>query len=214
MTVDSAGRGRVDEDVVLVDDAGDVVGWAPKHSVHHLHTPLHLAFSCYVFDRAGALLVSRRSLSKATWPGAWTNTVCGHPLPAEPIGAAVERRARDELGIGLVDLRLALPMFRYRASMASGLTEHEICPVFTAVAADLPRPEPSEVLSTRWQPWPEFRDDVLTGRDEVTPWCAEQVRQLDDLAAHPRDIREDWANLPPAARPGNAASGVRRNRQG
>jgi isopentenyl-diphosphate delta-isomerase len=201
MTLEPRSAAEGEEQVVLVDDAGVAVGVAPKGSVHGSETPLHLAFSCYVFDSSGALLVTRRSLEKQTWPGAWTNTLCGHPLPNEPIDAAASRRARDELGITLIGLQLALPMFRYRATMADGTTEHEVCPVFTAVTADPPEPAPAEVRAAHWQPWSGFRDDVLTGRTEVTPWCVEQVRQLAAIAAHPREIRADWAGLPSAARP-------------
>ena len=77
--------------------------------MHHASTPLHLAFSCYVLDESGRLLVTRRALSKATFPGVWTNTCCGHPAPGEAIEDAVVRRVGQELGITLHDLRLVLP---------------------------------------------------------------------------------------------------------
>ena len=114
--------------VVLVDDEGREIGTAPKISVHDADTPLHLAFSCHVVNHAGEILVTRRALSKATWPGVWTNSFCGHPRPAEPTVSAVRRRADHELGLTLVDVELVLPDFRYRATDASGIVEHEICP--------------------------------------------------------------------------------------
>ena len=79
--------------VVLVDDEGRQVGTAAKASVHTAETPLHLGFSCYLFDDAGRVLLTRRALNKKTWPGVWTNSVCGHPAPDEEPEDAVRRRA-------------------------------------------------------------------------------------------------------------------------
>ncbi len=190
--------------VVLLDDAGHAVGTADKATVHHGATPLHLAFSCYVFDRAGNLLLTQRAWQKPTWPGVWTNSVCGHPAPGEELDAAVRRRARDELGLSLAELRLVLPAFRYAATMADGVRENEMCPVLVAVADAPPRPEPSEVAATAWVPWGSFRDDVLAGTREVSPWCHDQVAQLSSMeagAGGPAGFAEgDPAALPPALR--------------
>ena len=122
------------EQVVLLDDEGRPIGTAPKSSVHGTDTALHLAFSCHVVNEDGQILVTRRALGKRTWPGIWSNSFCGHPKPAEPVLTAVHRRAEYELGLTLTDIRLALPLFRYRATDANGIVEHEVCPVYTARA--------------------------------------------------------------------------------
>ena len=101
---------------MLVDEAGRPAGTMPKADVHGPDTPLHLAFSVYLFDAEGHLLVTRRALGKRTWPGVWTNSCCGHPLPGEPSAQAAARRLREELGVRLVHSAGALPDFRYRAA--------------------------------------------------------------------------------------------------
>src|SRR6478735_3694933 len=122
-----------DEDlVVLLDDEGRASGAHPRGTVHHAATPLHLAFSCYLFDRAGRLLVTRRALTKRTWPGVWTNAFCGHPRPGESMPDAVRRHGRHELGIEVDELEIVLPDFRYSATDASGVVENELCPVWFA----------------------------------------------------------------------------------
>jgi isopentenyl-diphosphate delta-isomerase len=193
------------ESVVLLDEAGYASGIADKAAVHHAETPLHLAFSCYLFNEAGQFLLTRRAESKRTWPGVWTNTCCGHPLPGEPMDGSVLRRLREELGIGSAKLTLVLPRFRYQARMANGVMENEVCPVYVAYAADLagrssPDPDPAEIADARWVDWDEFREAVRTGRQPISPWCAMQLSELTALGPKPLDWSPaDAANLPPAA---------------
>jgi isopentenyl-diphosphate delta-isomerase len=185
------------ESVVLLDESGRAVGTMPKSEVHHHDTPLHLAFSCYVFDAEGRVLVTRRALHKATFPGVWTNSCCGHPAPGEEIRDAVRRRVGEELGLALVDLRLLLPRFRYRAVMG-GVTENEMCPVFVARTTDPVRADPDEVDEVAWEPWAAFRAGVLDGTRPVSSWCREQVREL---PADPVGAAEAaYDGLPHAAR--------------
>jgi isopentenyl-diphosphate delta-isomerase len=149
------------EEVVLLDDAGRPTGTAPKAQVHTADTPLHLAFSAYVVDPDDRLLVTRRALSKSTFPGLRTNSVCGHPGPGEDLDGAVRRRARRELGLDLGEVRLVLPAFRYRAEM-DGVVENEICPVVVCPVDDVrPAPAADEVEEVRWVPWAEFSAGVV-----------------------------------------------------
>jgi isopentenyl-diphosphate delta-isomerase len=166
------------EFVVLLDEEGRAVGVADKRTVHHQDTPLHLAFSCYVFDRSGSVLLTRRATHKPTWPGVWTNSFCGHPGPREDLTEAVRRRAGQELGVRIDDVRLLLPAFRYRAVMPDGVVENEMCPVFVATTGDPVRADAAEVDSFEWVDWRAFRASVLEGSREVSPWCVEQVQAL------------------------------------
>lgn len=164
-----------EEQVVLLDDAGDPIGTADKATVHGTETPLHLAFSCHVSDAEGRLLVTRRALGKRTWPGVWTNSFCGHPAPGEAIEAAVARRALDELGLTLLDLRLVLPDFRYLAVDASGVVENEVCPVFTARTLDDVLPDPDEVMEFRWADPADMAAAATRAPWAFSPWVTLQL---------------------------------------
>lgn len=179
-------NGGMDEPVELVqlvDDDGKPLGTAPKASVHTAQTPLHLAFSCHVYGPDGRVLVTRRALSKATWPGVWSNAFCGHPAPGEPFEEAIRRRGRQELGLELTGIEPVLPGFRYRAVDASGIAEHEICPVYRAVSAKDPVPAADEVAEWVWAEPEGFRSAVAAAPYAFSPWL---VLQLDALAAEGR----------------------------
>ncbi|APU16643.1 MULTISPECIES: isopentenyl-diphosphate Delta-isomerase [Actinoalloteichus] len=177
MTTATDDRGNP-ELVVLLDDQYARTGTAPKASIHTKDTPLHLAFSCYVFGPDGRVLLTRRALGKKTWPGVWTNSFCGHPGPGESIQDAVARRGRQELGIAIADPRTVLPDFRYTATDASGIVENEFCPVWTATVDSDPNPEPAEVCEWRWADWA----DLVTVADRMpyllSPWAQLQIPRL------------------------------------
>lgn len=167
------------EDVVLLSEDGTEIGRVSKDAVHGADTPLHLAFSCYLLDEHGRLLVTRRALSKRTWPGVWTNSFCGHPLPGEPVADAVVRHATRELGAQIDDLTLELPLFRYRATDPSGVVEHELCPVYTARIASELQPVPTEVMEHVWVRPEQLATSVRTTPWAFSPWMVLQVELLD-----------------------------------
>jgi isopentenyl-diphosphate Delta-isomerase len=166
------------EQVVLLDDERRPVGTADKATVHTGDTPLHLAFSCYVRDGFHRVLVTRRALGKATWPGVWTNSFCGHPGPGETVADAVARRARQELGIGLTDVRVVLPDFAYRAVDASGVVENEVCPVLMARTTDEPDPDPDEVCAWHWADWDDVAETARRTPWALSPWSVLQIEEL------------------------------------
>ena len=198
------------EVVVLLADDGSAIGTAAKSGVHHAATPLHLGFSCYLFDHEGDLVVTRRARDKATFPGVLTNTVCGHPAPSETLVDAVRRRVNLELGIAVddvVDVRLVLADFAYRAEM-NDVVENERCPVLVARLREgaAVRPDPTEVGWFGRVDWAAFAADVIAGRVDVSPWCAEQVAALDALGPVPSEWPDAAAtDLPPAVELDRAA---------
>lgn len=164
--------------VVLLDERALPIGEADKLLVHTHATALHLAFSCYLFDDAGRVLVTRRALSKATWPGVWTNSFCGHPEPGEAMPAAVERRARQELGAGIQELRLVDPDFRYRAVDPAGIVENEVCPVYTAMISGTLSPRPEEVMEWAWVDCSSLAQAAMLTPFAFSPWMVLQLRAM------------------------------------
>jgi isopentenyl-diphosphate delta-isomerase len=169
--------------VVLLDESGRPCGAAPRDGVHTTDTPLHLAFSCYLFDAAGRLLLTRRAVTKRSWPGVWTNSFCGHPRPDEAPEEAVHRRGRDELGATLRDLRCLLPAFRYRAVDPRGVVENELCPVFTATCDGDLSPAPDEVEELRWVAIDDLRAAATAAPWALSPWLVEQLAELEQTPA-------------------------------
>jgi isopentenyl-diphosphate Delta-isomerase len=167
-----------EDHVILVHADGSLRGLAPRATVHSATTPLHLAFSCHVVREDGRVLITRRALSKRTWPGVWTNSFCGHPRQGESMHDALARHALHELGLGIAAPRVALPDFRYRAVDASGVVENEICPVFIATAVGDPTPNPDEVMDLRWVSPEDLGALVDLAPWSLSPWTVEQVPAL------------------------------------
>jgi len=164
--------------VVLLGDDGLPIGSADKASVHTTDTALHLAFSCHVFNEQGQVLMTRRALTKKTWPGVWTNSACG---PVQ-----VPKKAWKTLFGGVLAMSLAwnwrtiapaLPNFRYRAVDASGIVENEVCPVFIATTRMDPTPVESEVCEWHWANPASIRAAVETAPFVFSPWLVDQMTQ-------------------------------------
>ena len=162
------------EHVVLVDDYNKVLGTAPKDTVHTTDTPLHRGFSLFVFNRDKELLVTRRAYTKKTFPGKWTNTVCGHPQLNETPEAAALRRLKDELGMTAGNIRVVAP-YRYKVADIHGILENEICPILVGYANEDPRADTAEVGEWKWMPWREFLTETANLPDEYSPWCIEEA---------------------------------------
>ena len=201
MSIEAMGAVRTAaEQVVLCDDDGAAIGTAAKADVHTAVTALHLAFSVYLFDAAGQVLVTRRAAHKSTFAGVRTNSCCGHPGPGESMVDAITRRVRYELGATPTGVELILPAFRYRATAADGTVENELCPVYRAQLIERTvAPNPDEVAAAWWQPWAQFAD-ADADADALSAWSREQVRELSLLGPDPLC----WATagevlLPPAA---------------
>ena len=135
------------EQLILVDAFDRELGVGEKMQVHRAGA-LHRAFSVFVFDGRGRLLMQKRAADKYHSAGLWSNTACGHPRPGEATKAAARRRLREEMGFDC-ELREAF-QFLYRAELDGALVEHEYDHVFVGTYEGDPAPDPSEVEEWRW----------------------------------------------------------------
>ncbi|TCC12674.1 isopentenyl-diphosphate Delta-isomerase [Kosakonia quasisacchari] len=156
----------IQEHVILLNDQGEVLGTQEKYAAHTSHTPLHLAFSSWLFRPTGECLVTRRAMSKKAWPGVWTNSVCGHPQMGETVEQAIIRRCRYEIGAEIATITAIAPGFRYRETDPSGIVENEICPVFAAEIVSSLKINSDEVMEYQW-----VELDALLRALNAAPWA-------------------------------------------
>ncbi len=175
------------EKVVLVDNDDKPIGTKLKSEVHQSETPLHQAFSCFIFRSNGDLVLQQRAASKITWPNIWSNTCCGHPLPEESRIKAVKRRLEYELGMN-VDFECfnILPEYRYCATHL-GVMENEICPVFVGFSDNKFQLNPEEVQAVKTINWKAFVASLKNPEDatwdHLSVWCREEAILLDESEA-------------------------------
>lgn len=166
-----------DDMIVYVDEDNNAIGTAPKLAAHDGDTKRHRAFSIFLFNSKGELLLQQRALTKKTWPGVWSNSCCGHVMLHETVVSAAKRRLKYELGITGIKLDVILPDFRYRAEK-DGVVENELCPVLVGYTDALPAPNPDEVNEVRWIDWQQFVMDVANPDNGYSPWARDEVELL------------------------------------
>jgi isopentenyl-diphosphate delta-isomerase len=132
----------------LVDENGVTIGTAEKLAAHQPPGQLHRAFSVFLFDEHGRLLLQQRASGKYHSPGVWSNTCCGHPYPGEAPFAAAARRTFEELGVSPSLLAEAGTVRYNHPDPASGLVEQEYNHLFVGMVQSPLRPDPEEVGDT------------------------------------------------------------------
>jgi len=155
------------ERVILVDKENRELGAAEKLAAH-AGGKLHRAFSIFVFNSEGRLLLQRRAKAKYHSGSLWSNTCCGHPRPGETTQAAARRRLREEMNFDC-ELRAAFE-FVYRAQFANELIEHEYDHVFIGEFDGVFVPDAAEVEDWKWIALDELRRELLERPDEYTYW--------------------------------------------
>jgi isopentenyl-diphosphate delta-isomerase len=159
---------KVKETVILVDEQDNEVGTEEKISAHEDGGKLHRAFSVFIFNEKGKMLIQKRASQKYHCGGLWTNTCCSHPRPGEKVDNAAHRKLHQEMGFD-TDLKEILS-FIYRAEFENGLTEHELDHVFVGNFQGEPKPNPDEAGDFKWIKIEDLAKDIKQNPDKYTPW--------------------------------------------
>lgn len=157
-----------EERVVLVDEQDNEIGTEEKIRAHENGGKLHRAFSVFIFNSKGELMIQQRAGSKYHFGGLWTNTCCSHPRKGETTVEAGRRKLRQEMGFD-TDLKEAFT-FIYKAESDNGLTEHELDHVLIGTFDGEPKPNPEEADGWKWVDMDELRKDVQKNPEKYSPW--------------------------------------------
>jgi len=156
------------EALIIVDAQDRILGHGKKADLHRGSGTLHRAFSIFLFNADGEMLLTRRSDNKPLWPGFWSNTCCSHPRQGESYGVSTQRRLREELGIETP--LLFTHRFRYQAQFDESGAEHELCSVYVGRIDSTPSPNPMEISDWQWIS-PEALDHKIEAEpNTLTPW--------------------------------------------
>jgi len=166
-----------DEPLILVDVDDVATGTLDKAACHDGDGVLHRAFSLFVFDDEGRLLLQQRSAGKRLWPLYWSNSCCSHPRAGETIEAATARRLKDELNIRS-ELEFVYK-FTYQASYGRLGAEHELCWVYAGRTDEAVVANRNEVAATRFLTADEVRRALATGAERFTPWFKLEWQRLE-----------------------------------
>jgi len=164
------------ESLILVDRDDNELGTLSKARCHDGEGVLHRAFSLFVFDPAGRLLLQRRAGDKRLWPGYWSNSCCSHPRAGEAMDEAVHRRLDQELGIA-AELDFVYK-FVYQARYGDAGSEHELCWVYAGVTAEPVRANETEVAEWRFVEADTLTAELSRHPDRYTPWFRMEWERL------------------------------------
>ncbi|HLD57519.1 MAG TPA: isopentenyl-diphosphate Delta-isomerase [archaeon] len=163
------------EQVILVDEKDKEIGLEEKIKAHK-EGKLHRAFSVFVFNQKGEMLLQRRALTKYHSGGLWTNTCCSHPRKGEDVDKAASRRLKEEMGFscGLKEVF----SFIYKTGFDNGLMEHEFDHVFVGAYESEPKINPEEVAEYKWVTMEDLLKDVKKNPQNYTFWFKEILKKV------------------------------------
>jgi isopentenyl-diphosphate delta-isomerase len=178
MNANPAAVKRQPDTLILVDEQDKEIGACAKVDCHVANGKLHRAFSVFLFNPDGELLIQQRSSSKMLWPLYWANSCCSHPRLGEDTQDAASRRVQEELGVSC-ELQY-LYKFVYHAQFGTAGSEHENCWVFAGHFDGLPDINHDEISDWRFIRPEELTREIASNADIYTPWLKlewERIRQ-------------------------------------
>lgn len=156
------------EELILVDENDNEIGTISKAAAHDAHGTLHRAFSLFIFNSKGELLLQQRSPEKRLWGGYWSNSCCSHPRVGELLENSTHRRLEQELGIH-AEIEYVYK-FIYQADFGDLGAEHELCHVFVGRSDDAVKANTAEVSDWRWVSPADLDTEMAEHPDRFTPW--------------------------------------------
>ena len=164
------------EELILVDSEDKETGYSSKSDCHDGGGVLHRAFSLFLFNEDGHLLLQQRSSGKRLWPGYWSNSCCSHPRRGESLAVATMRRLSDELNIG-AELE-HIYRFCYQAEFGEAGSENELCHVFLGRIDGEVRPNDREIESVRFISRVDLNNEFVQHPQQFTPWFVQEWETL------------------------------------
>ena len=173
------------EDLILVDADDNETGFLSKAQAHDGQGTLHRAFSVFLFNEEGELLLQQRAGTKRLWPGYWSNSCCSHPRRGESMPTATRRRLRDELN---VDAELEyVYKFSYQAEFGELGSEHELCHVYLGCISGDVQANDHEIESVRFVSVADLETEFAAIPDQFTPWFLMEWQTL--RRSHGEELR-------------------------
>ncbi len=164
------------DELILVDSDDREIGHDDKATCHDGHGILHRAFSLFVFNPRGELLLQQRSRGKRLWPGYWANSCCSHPRHGESMPEAIARRLDEEMGMRC-ELRFVFK-FEYQADYHDLGAEHELCWVYVGQTSDPVRANANEVEAWRFVSATDLDAEMAAHPERFTPWLKMEWKRL------------------------------------
>ena len=163
------------EHVIIVDEKDNQIGIGEKLETHRL-AKLHRAFSIFIFNSKGHMMLQKRAITKYHGGGLWTNACCGHPRPNEDLMAAMKRRLREEMGF---ECKLEKMFdYIYKVPLDKGMNEHEFLHVYKGVYDGVPKLTPEEADGWKWSSLQDLREDVKSDPEIYTPWFKLSIERI------------------------------------